>query len=67
MLPILMPRFVVIELELWLFEAAITGNRQTDRLTQNYTSIYRNPTHARESITHQCYTVNASFFGAIAV
>ena len=34
MLPIPMPRFVVIELlvsELWPFEVAITGNRQTDR------------------------------------
>ena len=45
MLPILMPRFVVIELELWPFEAAITGNRQTDRLTQNYTVT----PHMRES------------------
>ena len=41
-LPIPMPRFVVIELvvsELWPFEAAIVGNRQTDRQTAYLSTV----------------------------
>ena len=40
-IPITMPRFVAIELVIsdsWPFEAAIAGNRRTDRLSTDTTS-----------------------------
>ena len=50
MLPIPMPCFVVIELDLWRFEAAIVGNWQTDRQTDRHDE-YHNPAHAQGLMT----------------